>query len=243
MRNLGRGRHLVLVMATLLPWSPLASQESAMPAEAQQVRDAFTQINRAISASDLAALSELVHPHFAMLHARGQIESRAAWFKLIEAGRIARQTAERREFEPEIIVQNDTALLRSLVRMRQPDEDQWIWLRSTSVFVREGGRWRQINQQSSFLHEGPDATPADLDVFVGSYAIPNREVFAVERRDGYLEVVWASGARLPLVPTGGDSFLAGLGSTVRFTRNAAGGVIGAERTGQDGRRWWLAEAR
>jgi ketosteroid isomerase-like protein len=231
---------VVLALATAsLPASRAFAQE---PAEADEVavRTAFNALQAAVEAKDTARLALLVHPRFTMQHALGQVDTRSVWLKLVAGGRLARQVAERREYDPEVVIAGDTALIRSLVRLRYPDEGRVAWLRSTAVFVREGGRWLQLNQQSSHLHDGPVQELDRLADFAGAYAIPNREGFSIRAKEDYLELTWASGAVLPLFPDGGDRFGSGPTSTVSFTRTSAGAVEGAERRGSDGAVWWTA---
>ena len=208
--------------------------------QAAEVRAAFEAIDRAVAARDTAVLGELVHPRFAMLHALGQIDTREAWFALVEAGRLPRQTAERRELQPEIVVAGDTALVRALVQMTDPAQRRTSWMRSTAVFVREDGRWRQINLQSSYLYEGPVVAAMDLQAFAGTYAIPGRDRFLITPRDGYLELRWSNGAVLPLVPLGPDRFSAGVTSSVSFVRDSSRQIASVQRRGNDGDLWWIA---
>lgn len=226
-----------LLAIALLVSSPARAQN-----DAAAVRAAFDAIQRAVEARDVGALERLVHPEFEMQHGLGQSDTRTAWLRLVGTGRLARQTAERREYDPEIRVVGDTALIRSLVRLRHPSEGRDGWLRATAVFVRQGGRWMQLNQQSTPLYDGPVAELGGAAALAGAYDIPGREGFSLEPRDGYLALRWANGAVLPLVPSGPDRFAAGVGSTVAFGRGTDGAVR-ATRTGTDGKMWWTATRR
>ena len=233
---------LAIALAVALPASAFGQTTPPSPA-AEEVRAAFDAIQQAVEARDTARLGELVHPRFAMLHALGQVDSREAWFALVQGGRLPRQTAERRELEPEVVVVGDTALIRSLVQMTYPSEQRTSWMRSTAVFVRDEGRWLQLSQQSSYLYDGPIAVPRALADFSGSFAIPGRDGFSIHPREGYLRLVWANGAILPLVPAGPDKFAAGPTSTVLFLRDDAGQITSVERRGDDGALWWTARQR
>lgn len=233
-----------LIAAALMLGPGLAARagEGQVSSDAETVRAAFESIQKAVESRDTARLAELIHPRFAMLHALGQIDSREAWFALVRSGRLPRQDAERRELQSEVVVAGDTALIRSLVQMTSRVEGRISWMRSAAVFTREGGRWVQINQQSSYLYDGPVPAPVALHAFRGAFVIAGREGFTIAPRDGYVELVWRNGAILPLLPLGADRFVAGPASSIRFVRDPSGKITGAERVGDDGRTWWTAKA-
>lgn len=207
------------------------------------VRAAFDKIQRAVEERDVATLELLVHPNFEMQHGLGQSEDRSTWLRLVSANRLARQTSQRREYDPSVIVVGETALIRSLVRLRDTKASHDTWLRGTATFTRLGNRWVQINQQSSLLYDGPASDGATLTEYRGTFEIPGRDGYTLEPRDGYLLLRWPSGSTLPLIPKGADRFEAGVGSTVTFRRDGNGKLIGARRLGPDGRAWWTAKRR
>lgn len=229
------------VAVSLALAAPLQAAEPS--ADERAVRAAFETVQQAIDARDIATLEQWIHPDFVMQHALGQSDTRDTWFAQIGAGTLARQSALRTEFGPTLTVAGDTALIRSLVRLYYPAEKRAGWLRSTTVFVRQDGRWLQINQQSGQVHEGPAEAPGNLEDFAGTYAIPRRDGFEIRPHDEYLDLVWANGAVLPLIPKGGDRFAAGLTSEIVFERGETGTVVSAIRTGNDGVRWWTAQRR
>lgn len=226
-------------LALMLLSPPISAQDQPGADEAA-VGAAFDAIQAAVVAKDSGRLAQLVHPRFTMQHALGQVDTRQVWFALVADGRLPRQAAELREYDREIVVAGDTALIRGLVRMRYPKEGRASWMRATAVFVRENGRWLQINQQSSYLYDGPVAPPGSMSDYAGSFVIPGREGFSIRPRGDYLELAWLSGAALPLLPTGSDRFAAGPSSTVAFSRGPSGAVEGVERRGGDGALWWTA---
>lgn len=235
-------RALIAAALMLGPGPAARAGEGQVSSDAEAVRAAFESIQKAVESRDTARLAELIHPRFAMLHALGQTDSREAWFALVKSGRLPRQNAERRELQSEVVVAGDTALIRSLVQMSYRSEGRTSWMRSAAVFIREGGRWVQINQQSSYLYDGPASAPVTLHEFARAFAIPGREGFTIVPRDGYVELVWRNGAILPLLPIGADRFVAGPTSSIWFVRDSSGRITGAERVGDDGRVWWTAKA-
>lgn len=207
--------------------------------QAAEVEAAFRAIQAAVERRDRAALEQRVHPAFTMLHALGQVEDRATWLALVESGRLPRQTAGLHEAETSIQVVGDTALRSSILRMRNAGEQRDGWLRATATFVRVDGRWLQLRQQSSLLHDAPLTDATTLDAYAGDYAIPGRDGFSITPAGQHLTLRWANGARLPLVPAGPDRFGAGPTSVMVFARDASGRVSAVTRSGPEGP-WWTA---
>lgn len=221
-----------LTAALLLIAGPVRAEESAVEA-------AFQAVQRAVEAQDVSALDALVHPQFEMLHALGQIESRDTWLRLVATGRLPRQTARITEYGVTIRVIGSTALRSSVVRFRDTRAGRDMWMRGTATFVREGDRWQQLRQQSTFLGEGPVADLKSGSDYIGTYAIPGRDGFQIVEKDGLLSLHWATGATLPLLPQGGDRFGSGPTSHMIFPRDGEGTVTGATRLGPEGP-WWTA---
>lgn len=215
---------------------------AALPAAAAAepaVEAAFQAVQRAVEARDAAALERRVHPQFEMLHALGQIEPRDGWLALVRTGRLPRQTAQISEYGVDIRRVGSTALRRSIVRFRDERQGRDMWLRASATFVREGRDWLLLRQQSTLLSDAPSADAARLDDYVGAYVIPGRDGFRLHAEGGLLSLHWATGAVLPLVPQGGDRFGTGPGSHMVFSRDAAGRVESATRSGPEGP-WWTA---
>ena len=217
----------------------LALASASAAAADAEVEAAFQAVQSAVERRDADTLRRIVHPAFEMLHALGQIETREDWLKLVESGRLPRQTTERREHEIAVQVVGDTAVRGSILRMRDRANGRDMWLRGTATFVRIDGAWVQLRQQSTLLHDGALADAPPADDYIGRYGIPGRDGFAVVAGEGYLSLRWAGGATLPLLPMGGDRFAAGPTSTLAFVRDADGRVSGATRTGPEGM-WWTA---
>lgn len=224
---------LACVAALLLAAAPQLSREE------MQVEAAFQAVQEAVEARDVPHLRELVHPRFEMLHAFGQVDEFDVWLALVASGRLPRQTADIREYDRRFSRVGETAIRSSIVRFRDAKNKRDSWLRGSTVFVREGGRWRELRHQSALLHETPTADAARLDDYLGTYAIPDRDGFRLVEQDGLLHLVWATGARLPLVPIGPDRFGVGPLSTMTFARNGAGAVVSVTRADTE-RTWWTA---
>ena len=203
------------------------------------VEEAFQSIQRAVEARDVAALRRLVHPRFEMLHAFGQVDRYDIWLTLVAGGKLPRQTSDIREYNRTISRVGEVAIRSSVVRFRDPKGRRDSWLRGSTTFVFDDGRWRQLRHQSALLHEAPSADAARLGDYVGDYSIPKRDGFRLIESDGLLSLEWTTGARLPLVPIGPDHFGAGPLSTMRFTRGPDGKVATAVRGGPEGP-WWTA---
>lgn len=221
-----------------------ATAASAQPKDAlreAEVEAAFQAIQTAAKNKDLSALQRLVDEGFVMFHGYGPSEPRDTWLKLIAAGRLARQTAEVKESNTRIRLFGDTAVRSGIVRFRRADLNQDTWLQGTAAFIRRGGAWRAISQQSTLLHEGPIVQVSGLQEYAGTYAIPNRDGFTVKDAQDYLALKWTTGAEMPLIPLGGDRFVSAYGSTMTFERDAAGKVDGVVRHGSGGRELFRAK--
>ncbi|QAY77989.1 nuclear transport factor 2 family protein [Sphingosinicella sp. BN140058] len=224
---------LACVAALLLAAAPPVSQEE------MQVQAVFQAVQEAVEARDAARLRELVHPRFEMLHAFGQVDEFDIWLKLVAGGKLPRQTADIREYDRRVTRVGDTAVRSSIVRFRDAKSKRDTWLRGSTVFVREGGRWRELRHQSALLYEAPSVDAVGLSDYLGAYAIPERDGFRLTEQDGLLHLVWTTGARLPLVPIGPDRFGVGPLSTMTFARNGAGAVVSVTRADTE-RTWWTA---
>ena len=209
------------------------------PVPANDVETSFQSIQRAVESGDVKTLRRLVDPRFEMLHGLGQLDKRDAWLALVRKGNLPRQTQERREYARVITVAGTVAIRQSIVRLRDSKTKHDMWMRSSMVFIKERGLWRQLRQQSTMLSDSPSADVARLDDYLGTYRIPGRDGFDIVSRDGLLILRWANGAELPLVPHGPDTFGSGMTSSVAFGRDQSGKIVSATRSGPDGP-WWTA---
>ena len=113
----------------------------------------------------------------------------------------------------------------------------------TGLARRRSGQWRFSQFHSSFLALRRLADTAALAAYRGRYAAPGdtAHAYVVYATDGKLFVrrtdrpQWMGLRSVELIPTGKDSFsLEIVGSSIRFTRDAAGRVIDLFRPAPDG---------
>ncbi|MDT8758806.1 DUF4440 domain-containing protein [Sphingomonas psychrotolerans] len=210
----------------------------AAPDPEQEIEALVQTIQRAVEARDAATLERLTHPQFEMLHGFGQIDRRDTWLALVRGGKLPRQTADIREYGVKTRVIGPVALRSAIVRFRDVKLRRDTWHRSTGTFLRDGGHWVQLRQQSSLLSDASSADAGPLADYLGEYAIPGRDGFALVEQDGLLTLRWTTGAEIPLLPQGPDRFGSGAISYVSFARSG-GRVVSMTRFGGEGA-WWTA---
>lgn len=125
---------------------PGGAEQEVMQAESERVRAAI--------ARDTAALDRLLSDDLTYAHSSGWVETKAQFIESIRTGALQYISVEHSEQAARIY--GETAVLtgRSAMQVKSPrggGEVQQFEIRFLTVYVKLGGRWRQVAWQSTRL--------------------------------------------------------------------------------------------
>lgn len=115
-----------------------------MAAAQREVLDAERALQRAMRASDVAALERLLHPELLAVAPDGRLVDRAADLDAHRSGVFAIAALD--EEEVRVLVRGDVAVTFVVLRIRGTiaGEDASGRMRYTRTWTREGGSWRVL---------------------------------------------------------------------------------------------------
>ena len=120
----------------------------------QEIMQAESERVRAAIARDTAALDRLLSDDLTYAHSSGSVDTKAQFVESIRTGALQYISMEHSELAARVY--GNTALLtgRSSMQVKSPrsgGEAQRFDIRFLTVYVKGGGRWRQVAWQSARL--------------------------------------------------------------------------------------------
>ena len=107
---------------------------------------------RIVQSGDMRALADLLHPDYVIHLPNGRIVDRAVHLEFAASGRLRAERFERTQ--ERVVAEGPIGLVMGVDRLESPPglaERGERTRRYTNVYVREGGRWRQLALHFHFL--------------------------------------------------------------------------------------------